>query len=59
VTPEDILLYVGNDLDLSNPVIEPGTYVMIPGGEREYQQWLIPDYSSGSCRRFYQPLFPM
>jgi murein DD-endopeptidase MepM/ murein hydrolase activator NlpD len=31
----DILLFIGNDLDLSNPVIEPGTQVMVPGGERE------------------------
>ncbi len=31
----DILLFIGNNLDLSNPVIEPGTQVMVPGGERE------------------------
>lgn len=32
---QDILLFIGNDLDLSNPVIDPGTQVMVPGGERE------------------------
>ena len=57
VTPEDILLYVGNDLDLSNPVIEPGTYVMIPGGEREYQQWLIPDIPRGAAGVSTSPYF--
>lgn len=34
-TINDILLFIGNNLDLSNPVIEPGTQVMVPGGERE------------------------
>ena len=57
VTPEDILLYVGNDLDLSNPAIEPGTYVMIPGGEREYQQWLIPDIPRGAAGVSTSPYF--
>ncbi|GAA5342740.1 MAG: hypothetical protein canaca05_02320 [Anaerolineaceae bacterium] len=57
VTPEDILLYVGNDLDLSNPVIEPGTYVMVPGGEREYQQWLIPDIPRGAAGVSTSPYF--
>ncbi len=31
---EDILLFVGNNLDLSNPEIMPGTVVMVPGGNR-------------------------
>ena len=34
-TINDILLFIGNNLDLANPVIEPGTQVMVPGGERE------------------------
>lgn len=34
-TINDILLFIGNNLDLSNPVIEPGTQVMVPGGNRE------------------------
>lgn len=32
---KEILLFVGNKLDLSNPQIEPGTVVMVPGGNRE------------------------
>ena len=42
VEPDKILNWPGNDLDLTNPVIEPDTYVMVPGGWREYVQWLIP-----------------
>jgi murein DD-endopeptidase MepM/ murein hydrolase activator NlpD len=37
--PEDILNFPGNDLDLTNPVIKPGTKVMIPGGSRELRNW--------------------
>ncbi len=33
-TIQDILLFIGNNLDLSNPKIEPGTKVMVPGGRR-------------------------
>lgn len=42
--PEDILNYPGNKLDLTDPdpKIEKGTYVMIPGGSREFKQWLVP-----------------
>ncbi|MGV8050711.1 MAG: peptidoglycan DD-metalloendopeptidase family protein [Anaerolineaceae bacterium] len=36
VTVRDILLYVGNSLDLTNPTIEPESYVMVPDGWREY-----------------------
>ena len=41
-TVDDILLYPGNGLDLSNPVIEPGTSIMIPNGWRALQPWVIP-----------------
>lgn len=41
-TADDILLYPGNDLDMTNPIIEPGTYIMIPGGYRETQtNWVV------------------
>lgn len=38
----DILNWPGNKLDLTNPEIEPGAYVMVPGGHREFRQWLVP-----------------
>lgn len=42
VTPNDILAWPQNKLDMTNPVIEPGAYVMIPGGWRENRQWIVP-----------------
>lgn len=47
--PQDILNWSGNNLDLTNPVIEPGALVMVPGGKREYRQWLIPTIARGSA----------
>ncbi len=51
-TPEKILYYPGNQLDVSNPQIKVGDYIMIPGGSREWQRtWLVPTYwrpSSGA-----------
>jgi murein DD-endopeptidase MepM/ murein hydrolase activator NlpD len=47
-TVDDILNWPGNNIDLSNPVVEPGSYVMIPGGHRESVQWLIPSVARGS-----------
>ena len=38
---QDILFYTGNDLDISNPVIEPGTFIMIPGGSRPLQPFIV------------------
>lgn len=38
---QDILFYTGNDLDISNPVIEPGTFIMIPGGWRPLQPFIV------------------
>ena len=40
VKPEDILNYPGNNLDLTDPKINPGTVIMIPGGQRELVAWL-------------------
>jgi LysM repeat protein len=38
----DIVSWPGNKLDMTNPQINPGTFVMIPGGFREMQQWVVP-----------------
>lgn len=48
VSVDDILNWSGNNLDLSNPVVEIGQYVLVPGGEREFQQWIIPTIARGS-----------
>jgi murein DD-endopeptidase MepM/ murein hydrolase activator NlpD len=44
---DDILNWPGNNIDLTNPTIKPDTYVMIPGGQREFIQWIIPTVASG------------
>lgn len=44
---DDILSWSGNRLDFTNPEIDPGSLVMIPGGEREFQQWVVPTYAVG------------
>lgn len=45
---EDILAWMGNNIDLTDPTLDAGTLVMIPGGSREYKQWLIPTVARGS-----------
>ena len=47
--PEKILLYPGNHLDLVNPQITPGTLVIIPGGQREFQNWVVPTIPRGAA----------
>jgi murein DD-endopeptidase MepM/ murein hydrolase activator NlpD len=42
VDPSAILLWPGNHLDMINPTVTPGNYVMVPGGQRAFQQWLVP-----------------
>jgi hypothetical protein len=44
----NILGWPGNDIDLTNPKIDPSSWVMIPGGKREFVQWLIPTIATGS-----------
>lgn len=45
VEPEAILNWPGNQIDLTNPAIEPGTYIMIPGGEDNDQPIFIQTVS--------------
>ena len=45
---ESILDWPGNDIDLTNPTVDPGSWVMVPGGQREFVQWLIPTIATGS-----------
>ena len=63
---EKILGFSANQLDLTNPTVEPGTLVMVPDGHREFRQWLIPViprsragvssavYGSGACSGSYE-----
>ena len=48
VTPEDIINYPANHLDIAtigdfaNPNIEPGTWLIVPNGRREFVSWSAP-----------------
>ena len=48
VKPEDIINYPANNLDIatigdfSNPNIAPGTWLIVPGGRREFVSWSAP-----------------
>jgi murein DD-endopeptidase MepM/ murein hydrolase activator NlpD len=45
---DDILNYPGNDIDLASPEITSGSWVMVPGGKREFVQWLVPTIAKGA-----------
>jgi len=45
---DDLLNFPGNDIDLANPKVDSGSWVMIPGGKREFVQWLVPTVASGA-----------
>lgn len=45
---DDVINWPGNDIDLTDPKFKAGQLVMIPGGSREYKQWLIPTIARGS-----------
>lgn len=47
-TVEEIVNWPGNRVDLTNPQFAPGEYVMLPGGEREFRQWIVPTTARGS-----------
>lgn len=63
---DNILGWPGNQIDLTNPQIEAGAMVMVPGGRREFRQWLIPViprgragvsasvYGAGACDGSYE-----
>jgi LysM repeat protein len=39
---QDILSWEGNNFDLTDPKVESGQWLMIPDGQREFRQWLVP-----------------
>jgi murein DD-endopeptidase MepM/ murein hydrolase activator NlpD len=64
VDPQAILSYPGNHLDLTqansdNPGIEPGTWIIVPGGKRALVDWGPPAItrSNPASARFYGPGF--
>jgi murein DD-endopeptidase MepM/ murein hydrolase activator NlpD len=47
-TVDQIVNYPGNNIDLTDPKIESGSWMMLPGGERETVQWLEPTIPRGA-----------
>ncbi len=45
--PDDILNWPGNNIDLTNPAVKLGVYVMVPGGHRAVVNWITAVYASG------------
>jgi murein DD-endopeptidase MepM/ murein hydrolase activator NlpD len=46
---DKIIGFSGNNLDLIDPQVEVGSFVMVPDGQREFRSWVIPDpYTAGS-----------
>ncbi len=46
---DDIINFPGNSIDLANPKVTSGSWVMVPGGEREFVQWLVPTVGTGNA----------
>ncbi|HBG75261.1 MAG: hypothetical protein A2X25_12575 [Chloroflexi bacterium GWB2_49_20] len=44
---DDVINWPGNNIDLVDPEPKAGSFVMIPGGKREFVQWLIPTVARG------------
>lgn len=45
---DDIINYPGNNIDLTDPKVDSGSWVMVPGGSREFVQWLVPTVGTGN-----------
>ena len=45
----EILGWGGNKFDLTHPEVSPGSFVMVPGGKREFQQWIVPIIPRGAA----------
>lgn len=49
VEPQEILEWPGNNLNPLEPQIEPGTWLVIPGGTREFERWFVPQIARGQA----------
>jgi murein DD-endopeptidase MepM/ murein hydrolase activator NlpD len=53
-----ILSWPGNKIDLTNPEPEPGSWVFIPDGKREFRTWIVPTIArenAGVSKSVYGP----
>jgi murein DD-endopeptidase MepM/ murein hydrolase activator NlpD len=49
VKVEDIIDWPANKMDLTKPAVEAGKFVMVPGGKREFKQWIVPTIPRGKA----------
>jgi len=66
---DDILGWPGNQIDLTDPKVAAGTWVMIPNGHREFKAWFVPQiargqagvsksvYGPGACEGSYEGVY--
>jgi murein DD-endopeptidase MepM/ murein hydrolase activator NlpD len=47
--PEDILTWSDNHLDLTDPQLSADSWIFVPGGHREFRQWVIPVIPRGAA----------
>lgn len=55
---KDIMNWPGNRLDLVNPEVKLEQWVMIPGGQREFKTWVVPQIArdkAGVSKSVYGP----
>jgi hypothetical protein len=52
VTPDAIIDWPGNSIDPMDPVVQPGTWVIVPGGSRPFI-WEVPMVSTGGTTRTF------
>lgn len=45
--PDEIINFPGNNIDLTDPSVKPGTMVMLPGGSRELRNWAADLQTAG------------
>ena len=49
VGPESIVEWPGNGIDFTNPEVEQGNWIVIPGGRRAFKQWFVPTIARGQA----------
>lgn len=47
--PQAIVDFIGNHIDLLDPKVEPGQWVMVPGGRKPFRSWVIPIIPDGNA----------
>lgn len=46
---DDLVDWPGNAVDPLDPEVRPGTWLVIPGGERPFRQWFVPAIARGQA----------